>query len=175
MKKYILIVLLFVNSQLILAQKLSFEDLTNTFELSYDELVVNLKTKGYELFRKKVSSNGDGIYYTFRLTNRLNGAPSSLLFFNTYKPSKRDTFYNYQLQYTTTSLEDFKQFETFLIDKKYKKSDDKKYITYSNGDYSVDFETIKITSTLNSYRISITNYTIGMVLLEILAEKTITQ
>ena len=175
MKKYILIILLFVNSQLILAQKLSFEDLTNTFELSYDELVINLKTKGYELFRKDVSSNGNDTSYTFRLANRLDGAPSSLLFFDIYKYGKRGIFYNYQLQYTTTSLEEFKQFKTLLINKKYKKSDDKTYVTYSNGDYGVSFEIIKITSTLNSYKISITNYTIGTILLEILADKIFNQ
>lgn len=175
MKKYILIILLFVNSQFVIAQKLSIEDLTNTFKLSYDELVVDLQMKGYKFFRKDVSANGNGTSYTFRLSNHLSGTPSTLLFFDTYKYGTPSVLYNYQLQYATTSLEEFKQFKTLLINKKYTKSNDKTDATYSNGDYSVQFEIIKVTSTLNTYKISITNYTIGMVILQILADKMFSQ
>lgn len=168
MKKIIVLIFLFFNLTYANAQKLTFEDLTSTFKQpSIEKLEVFLQEKGFEFFRKDIFLDGKDTTRTYRPIDR---SKFGIFHYRTYKSSKSNKIYNYQITYVVFHLDDFKTFGELLLNEKYKKVEGKP-LSFENDKYLVDLEVVKVTNLARAYNVIVTNKQLGPVIAEIEFDK----
>lgn len=170
-RKYLLLALLFALCRPAAAQKLSFSELTASFELSPEKLDSYMKSKNYIFLREDISKDK---IETMRVYWESSPKPEKFYFSDTYL--LRGKQYNYRLRYSTLDQSEFKEIEALLISKKYKKEKikDDRYkggiVIYSGGEYRVELKVIRV-GLADSYMVSIFNDKLGMVVFNILGDQ----
>ncbi len=150
------------------AQKLTFAELTSTFtQPSIEKLEAFLENKGFDYFRRDVTSGGNDTSRTYRPIDRSKYA---FFDFKTYKSDKTKRVYNYRVKYVVFNIDDFKSFGELLLTEKYKKVEGKA-LSFENDKYLVDLEVVKPSALARAYAITITNKQLGAALAEIEFDK----
>jgi len=169
-RNYILVVVLLVLFKSANAQKLSFNDLTTTFELSGEKLDAYMKSKNYIFRSEEISGKKE----TTRNYWEVSPLPKRFLYFDTYTLSGRK--HNYRLRYSTQEQDEFKQIEALLVSQKYKKEKikDDHYkggiVTYRGRDYHVELKVIRV-GLFDSYMVTIFNDKLGVIMLDIIGDQ----